>query len=185
MSTTIERYGEHGAYSIQKRCACAVCGKKLTRRQSFTQTVNPFNLGADGNPKTLEQIMRECQDEATAWRDEDPEYCQGCPQPSYAERTEVVTHEVVVTTASHPRFPGVYVGSVEASVSDRQRVAEGAGAVLMGRGLDDGLSIDLRVTVRPLSVLGHPTAWALSPNSGTLLAKRRPYKARRVPVVEL
>ena len=59
------------------------CGKQRKRRQKILQTLNPFNLDACGMPKTREQIMRELQAEAEAWRAE-PIVCSKCPDEEKA-----------------------------------------------------------------------------------------------------
>lgn len=47
---------------------CPVCGKSNIRRQRFEHTVNPFNRNADGAPKTREEVFKDVQEEANAWR---------------------------------------------------------------------------------------------------------------------
>ena len=42
-------------------------GKKRQQTRKFFQTINPFNNGADGLPKSRDQIMSELQAEKTAW----------------------------------------------------------------------------------------------------------------------
>ncbi|KVV40870.1 hypothetical protein WT27_13155 [Burkholderia territorii] len=39
-----------------------------TRTRKFFQTVNPFNRGADGQPKTREQIRMEVARDARLWK---------------------------------------------------------------------------------------------------------------------
>jgi hypothetical protein len=43
-------------------------GKPRQRTQKFWQTCNPFNVGADGKPKTAEQIRKEVRDQALLWK---------------------------------------------------------------------------------------------------------------------
>ncbi len=42
-------------------------GKKRQQTRKFFQTINPFNKGADGLPKSRDQIMSELQAEKAAW----------------------------------------------------------------------------------------------------------------------
>lgn len=42
-------------------------GKKRQETRKFYQTVNPYNKGADGMPKSREQIYAEVQAERNAW----------------------------------------------------------------------------------------------------------------------
>lgn len=42
-------------------------GKRRQETQEFMQTVNPFNKGADGLPKTREQILSELSKERSEW----------------------------------------------------------------------------------------------------------------------
>lgn len=49
---------------------CPVCKRRTKRTQAFVQTVNPFNLNADGNPKTYEEVQREVNREAREWEPE-------------------------------------------------------------------------------------------------------------------
>ena len=42
-------------------------GKRRQETQEFMQTINPFNKGEDGLPKTREQILTELQAERSEW----------------------------------------------------------------------------------------------------------------------
>ncbi|MFW9872336.1 MAG: hypothetical protein ACFFG0_04475 [Candidatus Thorarchaeota archaeon] len=46
-----------------------LCGKKLKRSKTFTQTLNPFNL-KDGRLKTRSEILYELEEEANKWKTE-------------------------------------------------------------------------------------------------------------------
>lgn len=46
---------------------CAKCGGKAERMRRFWQTVNPWNLGPDGKPKTREQIELDLREERIEW----------------------------------------------------------------------------------------------------------------------
>lgn len=56
---------EHHATKIG---TCSKCGAKAKRNKVFYQTLNPFNKGADGQPKERSQIARELVEEAKAWK---------------------------------------------------------------------------------------------------------------------
>lgn len=47
---------------------CAVCGKRCTRSESFSQTINPFNKNPDGSQKNREQIKEQLRKELSEWR---------------------------------------------------------------------------------------------------------------------
>ena len=65
MSTTIK------FEKVQRRRSalgkCPVCDRYVQRRVTFEQTVNPFNLNADGSEKTREQVAEAVKAEADAW----------------------------------------------------------------------------------------------------------------------
>ncbi|CAN7640535.1 hypothetical protein [Paraburkholderia terricola] len=44
-----------------------VTGKPRQETKKFWQTVNPFNIGADGSPKTRGAIMLELEQQARLW----------------------------------------------------------------------------------------------------------------------
>jgi len=53
---------------VTKTVPCrAGCGKKVRRSTTLSQTVNPWNKDADGNPKSAEQIRAELKAEAERW----------------------------------------------------------------------------------------------------------------------
>lgn len=53
---------------VTKRVDCRVCGKKITRSTTLSQTISPFNKGADGQPKTREEIRAELKAQAGTWQ---------------------------------------------------------------------------------------------------------------------
>jgi hypothetical protein len=62
----------------EKRVKCAGgCGRTLSRRKKFYQTVNPFNKMADGTVKSRYEIMPELKVESDKWLKE-PETCIHC-----------------------------------------------------------------------------------------------------------
>lgn len=54
-----------------------LCGKRRVRRESFTQTINPWNVKKDGSPKGKYDILPELVAERDAWKKE-PIYCEVC-----------------------------------------------------------------------------------------------------------
>ena len=62
--------------TAKKSGKCA-CGKRVTRQQTFYQTHNPFNTNADGQVKTVGEIMAENRAKADAWQRE-PVECSNC-----------------------------------------------------------------------------------------------------------
>ena len=59
---------EEVTHPVTKRVDCRVCGKKITRSTTLSQTISPFNKGADGQPKTREQIRAELKAESETWQ---------------------------------------------------------------------------------------------------------------------
>lgn len=63
----------------KKRVPCETCGKKVTRQRTFSQTVNPFNKNADGDPKTEREISEELTAECHEWEaKQGGELCGAC-----------------------------------------------------------------------------------------------------------
>lgn len=63
----------------RKRVPCDECGKKVSRQRTFSQTLNPFNKNADGEPKSPQEIDEELAAEAQAWQaKQDGELCTPC-----------------------------------------------------------------------------------------------------------
>lgn len=46
---------------------CPRCGKKVSRHKKFYQTLNPFNLGPGGLPKSRSEIAVELTVEREKW----------------------------------------------------------------------------------------------------------------------
>lgn len=55
---------------VQRVGECGVCGKRTARSKVFEQTVNPWNVNADGTPKTREEVRAAVRAEADAWMPE-------------------------------------------------------------------------------------------------------------------
>lgn len=52
----------------EKRGKCVSCGKRRKRVKRVFQTINPFNKGPDGLPKTRERILHELREELVRWQ---------------------------------------------------------------------------------------------------------------------
>lgn len=50
-----------------KRGKCPACGKGVSRKRDFYQTVSPYNLNEFGEQKSRRQIYRELKEQAEAW----------------------------------------------------------------------------------------------------------------------
>lgn len=46
---------------------CPVCGKRVRRSQTFSETVNPFNRNEDGSPKSPAEVRVSVNKKADAW----------------------------------------------------------------------------------------------------------------------
>lgn len=72
--------------SVAKRVPCEVCGKKLARSSTFSQTLNPFNRLPDGTPKTAKDIYAELDARAAEWRaDQTGEQHAACASSAQAD----------------------------------------------------------------------------------------------------
>lgn len=76
MKSYITRFEEITMRS-SKYLPCPVCGRKLKRAKTFTQTVNPYNRNADGAPKTRDEVHEEVRAEMSEWT-RTPERHSGC-----------------------------------------------------------------------------------------------------------
>lgn len=63
--------------TFRKSVPCTVCGKKVRRQRTFSQTLNPFNKNEDGSVKTVPDIYQALRVQADAWKGE-PETHTGC-----------------------------------------------------------------------------------------------------------
>lgn len=82
---TVYRF-EEVRRTAKKRVPCEGCGKKLNRQTTFSQTINPFNKNADGDPKSYREIWDELGAECREWEaDTEGYYHLSCePQNSAA-----------------------------------------------------------------------------------------------------
>ncbi|MEU7338638.1 hypothetical protein [Streptomyces sp. NPDC007074] len=71
------RFQEVPLYAKKSVTCAGGCGKTLRRQKKFAQTLNPFNKGADGRPKTTRQIHAELSEKAKQWQVA-PETCDSC-----------------------------------------------------------------------------------------------------------
>lgn len=53
----------------RKTGKCVHCKRRVTRSQTFTNTVNPFNKTPEGEVKTREQVRSDVCTEANRWSD--------------------------------------------------------------------------------------------------------------------
>jgi hypothetical protein len=53
----------------QKSMKCAD-GKRRTRQVTFTQTINPWNVNKEGNPKTKDEIFEELRKQLFEWKEQ-------------------------------------------------------------------------------------------------------------------
>lgn len=75
---TVYRF-EEIKQKAKKTVPCDECGKKVTRQRTFSQTINPFNKNADGNPKTSREISEELAAECREWEAKQTgELCTPC-----------------------------------------------------------------------------------------------------------
>jgi len=51
-----------------KTFVCADCGKTRSRTEAFSQTINPFNINASGEPKSRSEITTEIIADRDAWK---------------------------------------------------------------------------------------------------------------------
>ena len=73
-AASVSRHGNYEQmtyreFSTQEiRTGKCLCGKRVRRSRTFTQTVSPFNKDPEtGDPKTLSQVIESLRAEASAW----------------------------------------------------------------------------------------------------------------------
>ena len=64
-------------YPASKLVACRTCGKKVRRSQTFTATINPWNVNEHGEPASYREVRGKLQAMASAWLLE-PAECTPC-----------------------------------------------------------------------------------------------------------
>lgn len=75
MITTFNEVSIYG----ERRYKCP-CGRRVSRRKKFYQTLNPYNKTKDGNVKSREQIYVEIKADRAAWLVAEPEPCGHPPK---------------------------------------------------------------------------------------------------------
>jgi hypothetical protein len=83
---------EHPA---QKNTKCIGCGKRLRRRTTLYQTLNPFNKNAQGQPKSRQEIYAELEAKAERWLTA-PEWCEPCGEVLQVRASELAVGDVLV-----------------------------------------------------------------------------------------
>ena len=66
MTTYVTRF-EKVELPAEQVGKCPVCNKRVVRRTTFWQTINPFNTDAEGTIKTYGEIREELIEESKAW----------------------------------------------------------------------------------------------------------------------
>lgn len=56
-----------------RKGSCIVCGKKMSRSRTFSQTVSPFNRDENRVPKSYDEVLKAVREQALAWN----------PKPDY------------------------------------------------------------------------------------------------------
>lgn len=74
----ITKFNEVKLYSV-KNCKCSECGKRLRRQKKFYQTLNPWNVNANGECKTRQEIIDELKEKVVSWESES-ELCANCEE---------------------------------------------------------------------------------------------------------
>ena len=68
---------EEVQYRKTKTLPCSTCGKSVRRSTTFTNTINPWNLNAAGEPASRSEIIEKLRAKADAWMTE-PVQCTPC-----------------------------------------------------------------------------------------------------------
>ncbi len=72
---------ERIAYGGIRNGSCPTCGKKSTRKKTFTMTVSPFNTNPDGSVRTRQEVYLAVKAEAIEWG-KSPAYHTKCEPES-------------------------------------------------------------------------------------------------------
>ena len=77
MATVTTRYDEIST-AVTSTGNCPVCGKRVRRSRTFTQTVSPFNRNPDGTVRTRAQVSAAVVAKSRTWQ---PDFThQACAQ---------------------------------------------------------------------------------------------------------
>lgn len=52
----------------ERKGRCPLCHRRVTRRMTFENTVNPFNRTPDGHVRTREEVRAKLREEAARWQ---------------------------------------------------------------------------------------------------------------------
>lgn len=129
MRTTTTYHFDGPSVPVERHGECPTCDKPVTRRRTFSGTVNPFNKRADGEIKTWAEVYADVKAEAQAWD----------PGP------EVFEHQRCYD-ARHAPEPAGYEPVPEDVVAAYARERE-----LVRRWLDWTASTGLPIDVTPMS----------------------------------
>lgn len=64
---SVTHYFERVTVHRRKSGKCPRCGKRVTRSNTFEQTVNPFNRNGDGSARTFVEVRAHVEAIADAW----------------------------------------------------------------------------------------------------------------------
>lgn len=67
MRTTTTYTFDGPSVPVERHGKCPTCDKPVTRRRTFSRTVNPFNKRADGEIKSWDEVYADVKAEAQAW----------------------------------------------------------------------------------------------------------------------
>lgn len=91
-------------YKAGKVLKCVNCNKRLTRQTTLSQTINPFNVNASGEPKSYDEIWKELGLEAKRWESMQ-ELCSACTESYSTENC--VSLEGAILRHRHTNIIGV------------------------------------------------------------------------------
>jgi hypothetical protein len=64
---TVTHTFQEVAVRVAKQGKCEICGKRVKRSTTFRQTLNPWNINANGDVKTETEIYAELRGIANEW----------------------------------------------------------------------------------------------------------------------
>lgn len=70
---------ERGSMGLRTVKCAGMCGKSIRRQKKFSQTINPWNVSSDGNPKNANEIHKELMVDIEKWKQQD-ELCAHCAE---------------------------------------------------------------------------------------------------------
>jgi hypothetical protein len=63
---------EEVSYTAIKNLPCPVCGKRVRRQRTFTNTISPFNLNENGVPRGYAEVFEQVVEKGRLWAALDP-----------------------------------------------------------------------------------------------------------------